>query len=164
MAKIDVYLRSIERFGAAGAVLASGQAVTMRFPTGDRHATQVTQHDQLVAIVREVAPPGIVAQLDKQQAARFEIESGGVRYGLAVQPKPGAWQVAIEPAAAAVPTPVPAQPSVRIARAATAPEPPPRPPTEIPDELPIERGQYAGDVGAAPTGATRSGSALLDQL
>ena len=42
MARIDVYLRSIERFGAAGAVLTSGQAVTLRFPTGDRHATQVT--------------------------------------------------------------------------------------------------------------------------
>ena len=30
---IDVYLRSIERFGAAGAILTSGQAVTLRFPT-----------------------------------------------------------------------------------------------------------------------------------
>ena len=55
MARIDVYLRSIERFGAAGAILTSGQAVTLRFPTGDRHATQVTHHDALVALVREIA-------------------------------------------------------------------------------------------------------------
>src|SRR5277367_5924261 len=107
MAKIDVYLRSIERFGAAGALLSSGQAVTMRFPTGDRHATQVTQHDQLVAIVREVASPAALDQLDKQRAVRFEVDSGGTRYALAVQPKPGAWQVAIEPAAAAPAAPAP---------------------------------------------------------
>ena len=36
MSKLDVYLRSIERFGASGAVLTSDKAVTMRFPTGDR--------------------------------------------------------------------------------------------------------------------------------
>ncbi|HEY1554982.1 MAG TPA: ATPase, T2SS/T4P/T4SS family [Kofleriaceae bacterium] len=168
MAKIDVYLRSIERFGAAGAVLASGQAVTMRFPTGDRHATQVTQHDQLVAIVREVAPPAAVAQLDKQQPVRFEIESGGIRYGLVVQPKPGAWQVAIEPASAAAAPAAPAASTapvavIRVPRAQTAqpqaPDPP-RAPTEIPDELPIERGQY----GAEALVAARSGSTLLDQL
>ncbi len=52
MGGIDVYLRSIERFGAAaGALLASGQSVTLKFPTGDRHATQVQPpHDQLVAL------------------------------------------------------------------------------------------------------------------
>ena len=66
MSKLDVYLRSIEQFGAAGAMLTSGQAVTLRFPTGDRHATQVTPHDQLVVLVREVAPPAALDQIDKQ--------------------------------------------------------------------------------------------------
>ena len=45
MSKLDVYLRSIEKFGATGAVLTSNQPVVMRFPAGDRHATQVTPHD-----------------------------------------------------------------------------------------------------------------------
>ncbi|MGN6108889.1 MAG: hypothetical protein ACTHU0_27535, partial [Kofleriaceae bacterium] len=96
MAKLDVYLRSIEKFGASGVVLASGQAVTMRFPTGDRQATQTTPHDQLVALVRESAPPGALDQIDKSRPARFELESNGVRYAVSVAPRPGAWQVSIE--------------------------------------------------------------------
>ena len=73
MARIDVYLRSIERFGAAGAVLTSGQAVTLKFPTGDRHATQVTHHDALVSLVREIAQRlGLSATLYWGQPGVFE--------------------------------------------------------------------------------------------
>jgi twitching motility protein PilT len=160
MAKIDVYLRSIERFGAAGAVLTSGQAVTLRFPTGDRNATQVTQHDQLIAIVREVASPPALALIDSQRPAKFEIESAGTRYTLSVTPKPGVWQVLIEgPATAAAPTPAAAvaQPTTQVPRqqprAATAPTV-----ADSGAEMAIERGQYA-EAPARPT----SGSALLDQ-
>lgn len=106
MPKLDVYLRSIEKFGASGALLASGQAVTLRFPTGDRHATQVTPHDQLVALMREVAPPVVFEQLDKGRPARLEVESGGRRYGVGATPRGDVWQIAIEalgPAAGAPP-------------------------------------------------------------
>jgi len=112
VARLDVYLRSIERFGATGAVLVSGQSVTLRFPTGDRHATQVTPHDQLVAMVREVAPPGVLDQIDRNKPGRFDHESGGNRFAIAVTPRPGQWSVAIdrvvpgapaEPSAAATP-------------------------------------------------------------
>lgn len=103
MGKIDVYIRSIERFGAAGAILSSGQAVTLRFPTGDRHATQVTPHDQLVTLVREVAPPAALSNIDNHRPARFEIDAGAARYQISVAPKPGAWQVLIEPATVAPP-------------------------------------------------------------
>lgn len=156
MAKIDVYLRSIERFGAAGAVLTSGQAVTLKFPQGDRNATQVTPHDQLVALTREVAPPAALTQIDGNRPAKFDVESAGVHYTLTVTPRPGAWQVLIEgaaaPAAAAASTtgPVPRQP-----RAATAPT------VTDAGELAIERGQY--DEAPAPAARTTSGSALLDQ-
>ena len=166
MAKIDVYLRSIERFGATGAVLTSGQPVTLRFPTGDRHATQVTPHDQLVALVREVAPQAVVEQVDRSRPARFEIESGGVRYALSVQPRPGVWQVAIELAAGSAPAAAPS-PAAAASSPAAAPAPSAarfaRPGTSASEaeELPIERGQYAGEAGAAPA---RSGSTLLDQL
>nr|MBA2541340.1 hypothetical protein [Deltaproteobacteria bacterium] len=71
MSKLDVYLRSIEKFGATGAVLTSNQAVMLRFPSGDRHATQVTPHDQLVILVREVAPPAALDQIDRQRPAQF---------------------------------------------------------------------------------------------
>lgn len=96
MPKIDAYLRSIERFGASGALLASGQSITLRFPTGDRHATQVTPHELLVAMIREVAPAAAWGSLDAGKPASFELDSGGNRFSIAATPHPGAWQVAIE--------------------------------------------------------------------
>src|SRR5688572_11215583 len=149
MPKIDVYLRSLERFGAAGAILTSGQAITLRFPQGDRHATQVTPHDQLVGLVREIAPPAALEQIDKNRPAKFDVDSGGIRYTLDVNPKPGQWQVVIAAAsggasasAAATPAagaggPPAAAPPRPIPRAATAPT------TGGDGEMLIERGQYA---------------------
>jgi twitching motility protein PilT len=156
MAKLDVYLRSIKQLGARGAVLTSGQSVTLRFPAGDRHATQITSHDQLIAIVREIAPPSALEQVDKNRPARFEIDGNGARWMVSVSPKPGAWVVAIEPADAAPPPVAPPPPTGRPARDVTA-----APVTET-TELPIERGQYAaaGVVLAPPS----SGSVFLDQL
>ena len=163
MAKIDVYLRSIERFGAAGAILVSGQAVTLRFPQGDRHATQVTPHEQLVAIVREIAPPAALDQIDKNRRAKFDIESNGVSYSLTVTPTPGVLQVLIEgaaPAGAPAPAPAAVQPTGQLPRQPSrAPTAPVAPAGAEPGDLPIERGQYA-EAGAA---RTTSGSALLDQ-
>jgi twitching motility protein PilT len=163
MAKIDVYLRSIERFGASGAILSSGQAVTLRLPQGDRQATQVTPHDQLVALVREIAPPPAIAQIDRNAPAKFDFESAGVRYALTVTPRQGALHVLIEgaggaPAAQAAPPAAATPPGgvrMQAPRAVTAP-------VAAPDtgELAIERGQYGeAEVG----GRTTSGSALLDQ-
>ncbi|MFN0253676.1 MAG: ATPase, T2SS/T4P/T4SS family [Kofleriaceae bacterium] len=159
MSKLDVYLRSIERFGAAGAVLVSGQAVTLRFPTGDRHATQVTPHDQLVVMVREIAPPAALDAIDKQRPAKFDVESQGTHYTINVQPRPGAWQVEIAPGQApAAATPAPVAPSTPAARA------PGRAPSTPVDtgEMLIERGQY--DTPVETITPTTSGSAFLDQL
>ena len=159
MARIDVYLRSIERFGAAGAILTSGQAVTLRFPTGDRHATQVTHHDALVALVREIAPPMALDMIDRGQSSSFDIDSGNTSYTLTVNPSRGSWQVMIEPASAQTAAPAPAP-------AAPPPGPrsqPMRAQTEVtpsPQDLPIERGQYQ----VSQSQATTSGSYLLDQL
>ena len=184
MGRIDVYLRSIERFGAAGAVLTSGQAVMLRFPTGDRHATQVTPHDQLVALVRECAPPPALDAIDKNRPTRFEIDSNAIRYAISVAPRPGAWQVAIEPAAQGTPS---SQMQVPTPSMGSAPKGTPRTSAQMASTMPpqqrnnqsvaavapvapqeqsdasemyIERGQYD-----APTGTPKSsGSALLDLL
>ncbi|MBA3541833.1 MAG: hypothetical protein H0T79_19620, partial [Deltaproteobacteria bacterium] len=182
LGKIDVYIRSIERFGAAGAVLTSGQAVTLRFPTGDRHATQVTPHDQLVVLVREVAPPTALDQLDKNRPARFELDSGVQRYQISVAPRPGAWQVIIEPATAVAPpaathasgsypqqVPVGSAPKAAPPRTSSSTSPPVVARTSAPQtivnedesEMSIERGQYDA---APPAEPTSSGSALLDLL
>lgn len=145
MSKLDVYLRSIEKFGATGAVLTSNQAVMLRFPQGDRHATQVTPHDQLVVMVREVAPPAALDLIDQQRPTRFTYEA----YAINVMPRPGVWQVGIEGAAPERPaTPVPA---VRPVVAAAAP-----------GELLIERGQY--DTPVETTRPMASGSTMLDEL
>ncbi len=157
MSKLDVYLRSIEKFGAAGAVLTSGQAVMLRFPTGDRHATQVTPHDQLVVMIREIAPPAALAQIDGQRPSRFEIDSQGTRYAISVTARPHAWTVAIEPAAVPAASAPPAPPPAAAARPRPA-----APAAEPGGDMPIERGQYDD---AAPSGVTTtSGSAFLDQL
>ncbi|TMQ25452.1 MAG: hypothetical protein E6J90_05980 [Deltaproteobacteria bacterium] len=179
MARLDVYLRSIKQLGALGAVLTSGQAVTLRFPTGDRHATQITAHEALVALVREVAPPSVLEQIDRARPAAFEIEASGARWAIQVAPRPGAWHVAIDPAGEdprsagrAVGVPIPRDRAVpidpveppRAAPPSTAVRPAPRPASlstvgEAP-EMAIERGQY----GAGSGGGTTSGSALLDAL
>jgi twitching motility protein PilT len=156
MAKIDVYLRSIERFGAAGAILNSGQSVTLRFPTGDRHATQVTPHDQLVALVREVASPSALDMVDQNRPAKFDIESNGVHYEIAVAPRPGAWQVTIGPASTRSPPPA-STPPPQAARPVRTSSPMP---AVADSEMPIERGQYAEGAGLP----TSSGSGLLDTL
>ena len=157
MAKLDVYLRSIERFGAAGAILNSGEAVTLRFPTGDRHATQVTTHDLLIGLVREVAPPAVLDQIDHNRPATFDYESNGARYAIDVLPRPGTWQVTIaarasHPVAARFSEPAAAPPT----RAPSSPSGAPAP------EPTIERGQY--DVATTGGRVTASGSALLDEL
>jgi twitching motility protein PilT len=153
MGRIDVYLRSIRQLGAQGAVLTSGQAVTLRFPAGDRHATQITSHDQLIALIREIASPAIFDQLERSRPASFEIEAGGARWMIQVAPRPGAWIVGIDPV----------EPAVSAVTAAPV-RPPPRAATVAPSsadgiEMAIERGQYAG-----PSAQTTGGSALLDQL
>ncbi|MBL9015220.1 MAG: Flp pilus assembly complex ATPase component TadA [Myxococcales bacterium] len=159
MSKLDVYLRSIEKFGAAGAVLTSGQAVTLRFPDGDRNATQVTPHDLLIGMVREVAPPAALQQVDSNRPARFDVDSEGRRYTLTIQPRPGIWQVVIEPAAAAAP---PSRPTP-VPRAATAPSAGGG--GGGGDDMRIERGQYdSGPVAATPAVTTPSGSGFLDGL
>jgi twitching motility protein PilT len=158
MSRLDVYLRSIKQLGALGAVLTSGQAVTLRFPTGDRHATQITAHDQLVSLVREIAPPAVLEQIDRARPASFELEAGGGRWSIEVVPRPGAWQVAIDPVEGV------ASPSAP--QTAPPPSPPLRPPlrpaTVAPgggeaSEMAVERSPYGGHT-------TSGGSALLDHL
>jgi twitching motility protein PilT len=168
MARLDVYLRSIKQLGAQGAVLTSGQAVTLRFPTGDRHATQITSHEQIVSLVREIAPPTVLEQLDRNRTVKFEIEANGGRWSIQVAPKPGTWQVAIDPSGpsgpsraqpadspfeTSAPTPVPS-PGPRTPRASTGS------PHAEGSEMAIERGPY----GSSAMMVTTSGSLLLDQL
>src|SRR5207302_3864908 len=122
-----------------------------------RHATQVTPHDQLVAIVREVASPTALDMVDQNRPAKFEIDSNGLRYEIAVAPKPGAWQVTIGPADPTRSPPPPSTPPPQAARPVRSSAPMP---TVADSDMPIERGQYAQVAGLASS----SGSAVLDML
>jgi twitching motility protein PilT len=167
MSRLDVYLRSIRQLGALGAVLTSGQAVTLRFPTGDRHATQITAHDQLVSLVREIAPPAVLDQIDRGRPASFELEASGGRWSVQVAPRPGAWHVAIDPIELSASAPTSVSTSVPAAPPPGPPvRPTPRPATVAPgageaSEMAIERGQYVAPAGGH---TTSGGSALLDHL
>ncbi len=158
MARIDGYLRSIEKFGAAGAILASGEAVTLRFAGGDRQATQVTPHDQLVAMVREVASIEALAMLDGGRPTAFEFVSAGIAYAAQVSPKAGAWTVVLVPAGAAATSSTPTVGSTSQPAATRAATPAPVA-IDSADGMEIERSQYDDSPES-----TTSGSTLLDEL
>jgi twitching motility protein PilT len=162
MPKLDAYLRNIDKFDASGLVLTSDQAVTLRFPSGDRQATQITPHDQLVQMVREIAPPVVLDQLDEGRSARLEIESGGRWYAVNVTPRGSTWEVAVEALAGAAaptpkqragtPTPLP-RPTTTKPRAGT---PTPRPGTPTPSPSPAPRQSATMSVPPPRQSATMS--------
>lgn len=133
-------MRVIEKAGATGAMLASGQAVTLRFPTGDRRSTQITPHEQLVDLVRDVAPPTVLDQIDASRQARFELDSGAYRYAIDVHPQRGYWQVFIEladeGAAEPPPEPPPRESDSRRYPAQAAPPADPFPDRRGPSRVP----------------------------
>ncbi len=127
MSRIAYYFQSLEKFGAQAVLLQSNQSVVLKFPTGDRHASQQTPHQLVVQMVQEVAPRDLMSRLEGGQPARFEVEDGGKRYGITVQLAQGGMAVLIEPGAAAAPAP----------KAAPAPAPM-APPVEAEPSIPVE--------------------------
>ena len=133
MAKIDVYVSSLLKYSARSIVLASGGNVTLRFPTGDRFASQTTAHADLVAMVDEIAPPAVAAGVRSGNRATFKYPFQGRSYVVTVEPGANAWRVSIDPpilpapAATAHHTPPPV---AAPAPMAAAPSPMPSPSSE----------------------------------
>ena len=101
MARIDVYVRSMERFAAEAMVLKSGECVQLRFSTGNRHATQTTTHEQLIAMVLAIANERERAAIDQGFETQIAHAADGREYNITVQPDGDAWTVIIEPGLAA---------------------------------------------------------------
>jgi len=116
VARIDLYLKSIARFGATGAVFASGANVTLRFPAGDRYASQSTTHAELVSLVEEIVPPSLRASLRRGARTTFEHTFDGMPYAIEVEPMPGRWRVAVQPVPPPAPRELPMPPPPRRAR------------------------------------------------
>ncbi|MEP6802032.1 MAG: type IV pilus twitching motility protein PilT [Acidobacteriota bacterium] len=120
MAQIDALLASMEKFGAQGAQLASGEKVQLVFPTGKRFASQTTPHASLVKLVEEILPTGTT--LNRNGGTTFVYPHNGSSVTIRVDAGLGTWKVSIEPKTA---EPIPASPAATSASAATAPTSPP---------------------------------------
>jgi twitching motility protein PilT len=106
MARIDIYLANLTRFGATAMCIESDAALVFRFPTGDRKANQTLPHGDVCALVEEIAPPAEQGALRAMTAARFGHAYAGVAYEVSVEPGPGRWRVivAVAQEKAAAPT------------------------------------------------------------
>ncbi len=180
MAKIDLYVRSMERFGAKAVVLRSDANVTLRFPDGDRHATQTTNLRQLQEIVGEIAPPDVRATITSRGRASFDYsgDTGNFRVGVVVDGS--VWSVTVEPRAAAA-APAPAMRKPAPMRQPEARAPASASPTSMPieatsyravevppgdEDLPIERTQYeiGPSVVVSAAAPAQVGDKLVDKL
>ena len=137
MSRIAYYAKSLEKFGAQAVLLQSNQSVTLRFPTGDRHASQQTPHQMIVQMVQEVAPRDLMTRLESGQASRFDIEDGGARFTVTVQLAPGGMAVLIE-AAGKLGTPPPPRPAAPVEAPVVEADAP-----AAYEEIPIERTSYS---------------------
>jgi twitching motility protein PilT len=131
LAQIDALLQSLSKFGAQGAVLASGEKVQLTFPTGKRYAAQTTPHASLVALVEEIVPAGVT--LNRNGGTTFIYHHKGVPITVRVDAGSSVWKVAIEPkpaAADAAPTPEAPSAARPAAAAPTVASPAPAPPRQ----------------------------------
>ncbi|HYK41475.1 MAG TPA: type IV pilus twitching motility protein PilT [Thermoanaerobaculia bacterium] len=94
MAQIDSLLQSMAKFGAQGALLASGEKVQLVFPTGKRYASQTTPHDSLVKLVTEIVPSN--THLNKNGGTTFIYNYNGSAVTLRVDAAISSWRVGIE--------------------------------------------------------------------
>ncbi|MCA9675353.1 MAG: type IV pilus twitching motility protein PilT [Kofleriaceae bacterium] len=144
MARLDYFFRTLERFGAQAVVLQSNQNVVLRFPTGDRHASQQITHQVLVQLLKESAPPDVMGKLERGDAARFEVNDPGGRFAITAEIQGGGLMVTIEQVTkvgagggppAATPVAVPGRPAVGVPVV-----------TQSPSSAPTAT-QVAGDAG-----------------
>ena len=95
MPQIDALLQSLAKFGAHGALLASGEKVQLIFPAGKRYASQTTPHAALVKLVEEIVPP--TTQLNRNGGTTFLYHYNGSQVVIRVDASVSSWRVSIEP-------------------------------------------------------------------
>ncbi len=139
MSRIDNYLHSMERFKASGLALTSGGNVILKFPTGDRQATQTTTHAQIMDMVGEVAPAGTMPELMGGKVKTFRYQGSHSFFDITVTPNGDTWKVSVVPTTANSPEPAP----------------------EAEAALEIERTSY-GSVGSTATAAAKRPASIDD--
>jgi twitching motility protein PilT len=121
LAQIDSLLQSMAKFGAQGALLASGEKVQLVFPTGKRYASQTTPHDSLVKLVTEIVPSN--THLNLNGGTTFVYNYNGSAVTLRVDAAITNWRVGIEVRPIDTPAPTDAERAEDAAAAAAAPPP-----------------------------------------
>ena len=92
MARIDQFLSNVVRMRAHGMQLTSNSAVALRYPDGEKPVSHRTPHEDLVALIQQIAPPLAKSLLDANQPAMFPYESQGRTWIVRVRPARSAWQ------------------------------------------------------------------------
>jgi twitching motility protein PilT len=117
--EIDGLLQSLVKFGAQGALLASGEKVQLSFPTGKRYAAQTTPHASLVTLVQEIVPAGVT--LNRNGGTTFVYSYYGMPVTVRVDASQDIWRVSIELNASRAETPDAAEPPNATAGASSSP-------------------------------------------
>jgi len=115
VSRIDNYLHSMERFKASGLALSSGGNVILKFPAGDRQATQTTTHAQIMDMIGEIAPTGTMPDLMGGKVTTFRYQGSHSFFAITVTPNGDTWNVSVVPATANSPAPA-AEPALEIER------------------------------------------------
>jgi twitching motility protein PilT len=105
----------MERFKASGLALSSGGNVILKFPAGDRQATQTTTHAQIMDMVGEIAPTGTMPDLMGGKVSTFRYQGSHSFFDITVTPNGDTWNVRVVPATANSPAPA-AEPALEIER------------------------------------------------
>ena len=140
MARLDMYVQHLMKHHATHVVLASGQPVTFRFPSGDRHSNSVVDHGDIAQLVQEAGPRDAMSALMRTGRAEFTYQTADgseVLVGVEAM-NAGSWTVVVSPAPAA--RAAPAAPAAAAAAPAPVAAPAPAPaPAERPRPAPEVR-------------------------
>ena len=72
MSVLDNYILNLGKFNATAVTLESGRPIVYRVPSGDRPTNQTISHDDVEAMIEEVAPIDVMTSLMVEGKARFE--------------------------------------------------------------------------------------------
>jgi len=179
MARIDPFIQAFARFGAQGAMMASDEKVTLKFPQGNRFASQSTPHSTLVAMVEEVAPKGTSFKSPSRTAFPYALD--GKSYEVRVDAAAAdSWTVTITPKAEEAPPPPPRERKSRAPAAAAdgapaaplgrirtigVPAAPATAPPAASSEAPAKRGPASAEVAKIEaSGGSRAVDRLLARM
>ena len=97
--RIDAYVNHLQKHSAREVVLESGKPALFRFPAGDRSANTKIPHEQLQALVREVATAANLTQLEHEARTSFRYGApGGAKVKVSVFELEGrGWRIRIAP-------------------------------------------------------------------